>query len=454
MHMKKIFFCSAVAMISGLLLLSCEPVNNEDGNQGNNTNTTETETEIIVSGMWKTGETILLNRHLVVPEGESLTIEPGVTVIVSDAGVGVNHVPVEIMVKGNLYALGTESQPITFSVAPELRTKENTFKGLWGGIVAYESCDEMALEHVVIEYTGAQVIEGSPAAIEGVYTAGDDMYPQITTNNIDGRYVVTNSVIRNGASDGIYFMGGNAIVTRNTFIANGYTGAEAVNMKAGVVADIAGNVMFSPNTNGLKLSSSGQSETRGQMKTTAYNNTILNAGWRRDGEKGGCIYVEKNGLVTIVNNLLVNCKFRAMTPKYTDPNKSDAGYDDKSVIDYNFYASGSQTTPIVGEATVGNPAEGYAQDNKNYNPAVDTHSQISSPDHLLDPQFVSFDINQVSLTEYVYDQSWDLHLAAGSPALKGADGQVAPYFAGGMTIGSKTYVSPAIEPQYGALGTK
>ena len=63
--MKKIFFCSAVAMISGLLLLSCEPVNNEDGNQENNTNTTETETEIIVSGVWKTGETILLNRHLV-----------------------------------------------------------------------------------------------------------------------------------------------------------------------------------------------------------------------------------------------------------------------------------------------------------------------------------------------------------------------------------------------------
>ena len=25
----------------------------------------------------------------------------------------------------------------------------------------------------------------------------------------------------------------------------------------------------------------------------AYNNTIINAGWRRDGEKGGCVYVEK-----------------------------------------------------------------------------------------------------------------------------------------------------------------
>ena len=62
------------------------------------------------------------------------------------------------------------------------------------------------------------------------------------------------------------------------FAANGYDGAEAVNVKAGCVVDVAGNVMFSPNTNGLKLSSSGQSEDRGMAKIQAYNNTIINAG--------------------------------------------------------------------------------------------------------------------------------------------------------------------------------
>lgn len=84
-------------------------------------------------------------------------------------------------------------------------------------------------------------------------------------------------------------------------------GAEAVNVKCGCVADVAGNVMFSPNTNGLKLSSSGQSETRKQAKIQAYNNTIINAGWRRDGEKGGCVYAEKNVLANVFNNLMVNC---------------------------------------------------------------------------------------------------------------------------------------------------
>ncbi|MDO4462612.1 MAG: right-handed parallel beta-helix repeat-containing protein [Bacteroidia bacterium] len=449
--MDLIKICTATAIAGVFTFSSC----NDDDETNNTTNNQQvTDTEIIVSGTWRTGETITLDKHLVIPEGESLTIEPGVSIIVSENGVGANHTPIEISVKGNLYAIGSAAKPITFSVDPSLRTQENTFKGLWGGIVAYATCQEMALDNVVIEYTGAQVIEGSPAATEGVYTAGDDMYPQVTTNNIYGKYVISNSIIRNGASDGIYMMGGNAIIANNTFAANGSTGADAVNMKAGVKADIAANIMFSPNTNGMKLSSSGQNETRGQLLVNAYNNTIINAGWRRDGEKGGSIYVEKNALVNIVNNLIVNCKFRTMTPKYKDPNKADGGYDDKSIIDYNFYASGSQTTPIVGDATVGSPAEGYAQNNKNYNPAVDMNSFISAPSQLLDPGFVSFDINAVSLTDYTYNTSWDLHLLPNSPATVGADGNVNPYFAEGLTIGSKTYTSPYVQHYFGALGTK
>lgn len=413
---------------------------------------TLTDTEMTVSGTWAAGTTVMLDRHLVVPEGKSLTIEPGVNIVVSDKGVGINHAPIEIIVRGSLYSLGTVEKPITISVAAEQRTEANTFKGLWGGIVCTETCPEMALDHTIIEYTGGEVIEGSPAAEAGIYTAGDDSYPNITTNNINGRYAITNCIIRNGKSDGIYMMGGQAVIANNRFVANGYTGAEAVNMKAGVKADIAGNVIFAPNTNGLKLSSAGQSETRQQCQVNAYNNTIVNAGWRRDGEKGGCIYVEKNALVNVVNNLMVNCKFRAQTPKYTDPGKTDAGYDPRSIIDYNFYASGSQSTPIVGDMTVGNPADGYAQKNKNYSPDVDIHSLISRPGSLLDPGLKAFGLNTVSFTDFVWQNSWDLHLTAGSPCLKDADGKVNPYFAAGMAIGDRTYASPKAQPYFGALG--
>ena len=232
------------------------------------------------------GDTIAnLTNHYTVPEGKTLIIKAGAKVIVSTAGVGANHAPIEFTVKGNLYCEGTAENPVLFSVPEDERTEENALAGLWGGIVATSTCGEMLIDHTIIEYTGGQVIEGSPAASAGIYTAGDDAYPQITTNNINGRYVITNSVLRNGWSDGIYLMGGNAIIANNIFAANGYDGAEAVNVKAGCVVDVAGNVMFSPNTNGLKLSSSGQSEDRGMAKIQAYNNTIINAGWRRDGEK-------------------------------------------------------------------------------------------------------------------------------------------------------------------------
>ena len=99
--------------------------------------------------------------------------------------------------------------------------------------------------------------------------------------------MITNSVLRNGWSDGIYMMGGNAIIADNVFSAIGYDGAEAVNVKSGCTVDVARNVMFSANTNGLKLSSSDQSPERHQAKIQAYNNTIVGSGWRRDGEKGG-----------------------------------------------------------------------------------------------------------------------------------------------------------------------
>lgn len=449
--MRKILF---IAMIGAAMsLASCS---DNDEPEVPSSQTEITKTEMKVSGTWKSGTEIKLDRHLVIPEGESLTIEPGVKVIVSTAGVGVNHTPVEIIVKGNLYVLGTEQQPVLFTVEESQRTVANTFAGLWGGIVATESCREMVIDHAVIEYTGGQVIEGSPSATAGIYTAGDDAYPQITTTNINGKYVITNSTIRNGWSDGIYLMGGSAIIASNTFAANGYSGAEAVNIKAGVKADIAGNIMFSPNTNGLKLSSSGQSETRGQAVANAYNNTIINAGWRRDGEKGGCVYVEKNCLANVVNNLMVNCKFRTMTPNYKNPNASDAGFDDKSVIDYNMYVSGTQKSAIVypEESNVAYAYEGYNYTHKSYNPAIDTHSVIATAENLVNPQFSNFDINAVGLTDYAYDSSWDFHLTAGSPALSGTSATLTPCFADGLVINGKSYQSPALKSHFGAFGTK
>ena len=466
-----------MAAAASFAMAACSDINTENtGNNGDNGQQGGTgfPTEAIsgdVDGTWEAGSTVYVGGHITVPEGKSLTIEEGVTVIFNKAGVGVNHVAIEFSVDGNLYCLGSESAPVTMTVnGTDAIAEEDKMDGYWGGIVAGETCEEMVIDHTIIEYSGGQVVEGSPAAENGYYTAGDDAYPQITTNNINGRYVVTNSIIRNGWSDGIYMMGGNGIIAGNTFICNGFDGAEAVNVKAGCKVDVAQNVMFSPNTNGLKLSSSGQSETRLQAMIQAYNNTIINAGWRRDGEKGGCIYVEQNARVSVFNNLMVNCKFRAITPDLDQPASPDDGkYDDaNSMIDYNFYASGNVKSSIVwtededGEALSGvaYAYEGYAFDHEGYDKGkVDVNSKIATDAEKaeeLNPDFVNYDINaDPSLT--AYNDSWDFHVKADSPVLTGAYDKTdrAPFYAtDGLEINGTEYRSPAVQSRFGAFGTK
>ena len=417
-----------------------------------------------VSGTWEKNSIINVSGHITVPEGESLTIEEGVTVVFSSNGVGASHTPIEFVVDGDLYCLGTEESPVTLTVAENERTPENAFEGLWGGIIATDKCEEILLDHTIIEYTGGLVGQDSPSAVKGIYTPGDDMGPQLTTNNINGKYVVTNSILRYGASDAIYMMGGNGIIMNNIFSGNGADGGEAVNVKAGCKVDVAGNVMYSPNTNGLKLSSSGQNDEggRSQALIRAYNNTIINAGWRRDGVKGGGIYVEKNALVSVFNNLLVNCKFKAMTPSWNIPNDPEEGYADASIIDYNFYTSGASESTLDQDIANGTTTSflGYTSENEDYNPAaVDLHSVVSASagDKATNPMFVNFPYMNNPLDAYVYDNEWDFHVAANSPVLSNAysgnDANMQPYFAAsGLTVNGQTYTSPMPQAWFGAFG--
>ena len=72
---------------------------------------------------------------------------------------------------------------------------------------------------------------------------------------------------------------------------------------------------------------------------------------------------------------------------------------------------------------------------------------------------MNFPINEVSLTEYVYNDAWDFHVQAGSAVLNGAysgnDAKMAPLFGTeGLTVNQKVYTSPRVEARFGAYGTK
>ncbi|MCE1198159.1 MAG: Ig-like domain-containing protein [Marinilabiliales bacterium] len=422
-----------------------------------------------VSGTWEKNSTINVSGHITVPAGQTLTIEEGVQVIFDDNGVGASHTKIECIVAGKLYCKGTATNPILFSVGSGKRTAANTFGGLWGGIVGTRECSEMLFSNVIMEYTGGDVVADSPSALAGIYTAGGDITPHVTTSNPAGKYVVMNCTFRNGRSDALYFMGGQAIIANNTFIANGQTGGEAINMKAGCKVDAAYNLIFSPNTTGLKLSSSGQDDAagRGQALIRAFNNTIINSGWRRNGVKGGSVYVEKGALVSVFNNLMVNCKFMTMTPSFDKPSPT-GGADNNSVIDYNFYASGSQQSTL----TQDNPATltsfmgyvssqaNYWHDGRNNTPKVDAHSLVSASagDGAKDPKFVSFGFNNVDLASYTCDASWNFHVQSSSPVLTGAyasfSGSYSPYWGTtGITVNGVEYKTPAPAARFGAFGT-
>lgn len=487
MRFKHYLYAVAMLATLGVSTTSCDdddedeiavvPDGGDDDANGDSTEGANFTVSGDVSGVWEAGSVVGVTGHITVPEGQSLTIEEGVTVVFPTEGVGTNHVPVEFIVKGNLYCKGTADAPVLMTIPEAERTTANIHNAdhEWGGIVAYESCEEMLIDHTIIEYTGGEVVQGSPAADAGYYEAGDDIYPQITTNNPNGRYVITNSIIRYGQSDGIYMMGGRAIIANNIFAGNGYDGEEAVNVKSGCIVDVARNIMYSPNTNGLKLSSGGQSETRYQAEVTAYNNTILNAGWRRDGEKGGCIYAEENVLANVFNNMMVNCKYRAQVPSWDDPNNTDGGFDTHSVIDYNCYVSARTKSDLIiteweddGEIIAGQGIEyawqGYTYDHEDYHygastaedgvtliPAVDANSLIANGTEYYDPQFRNYDLDGASMKNVVYDESWDFTPTVNlQGAYNGNEAFAQPHFAtSGLSVGGQTYTSPAVGAWFG-----
>ena len=409
-----------------------------------------------VDGTWTRNSVINVIGQIKVPKGKSLTIEEGVEVNIATGGQDANETKIEWIVDGNLYIKGTAESPVLISVPAAERTVANTFKRLWGGIIGSATCEEMLIDHAIIEYTGAITTTTSPSVTSGLFKAGGgEGMVAFNTNNPAGRYVIQNSVFRSTGEDAIYVQGGSCLFTNNTFYAVGEAGGEAINVKAGCKVDAAYNLMYSVNTNGFKLSNSGSSPTRGEAQINAYNNTIVNTGWRRDpnAPKGGSIWAEKGALVHVFNNLVVNAMFGAKAPSW----QKDAtdGPDLNSKIDYNYYASGTQQSSIAQHIANGT-VTGYDGFKSGVADVVyGAHDKAGTAPGDLDPMFVNFPFNSNPLLDYKFNESWDFHLQAGSPALTGAKTDITPYFkATGITIAGTTYHSPDASAYFGAFGAQ
>ena len=407
-----------------------------------------------VEGVWKKYTTVSVNGQIYVPQGKSLTIEEDVEIIINADAQDNSNTKIEFIVDGNLYCNGTEDAPIIFTVPAGNRDKKTSGRH-WGGIVGSTTCGEILLDHVLIEYTGAITTEASPSVTKGLFKAGGgDGMVAFNTNNPKGKYVIINSTFRYTGEDAIYVQGGECIFTNNLFYAVGNEGGEAINVKAGCKVDASFNVMYSPNTNAFKLSNSGIGGDRFQAQINAYNNTIINAGWRRDPgkPKGGSIWAE-GGLVNIFNNLIVNSMFGAKAPNFGKG--GEEGVVLESIIDYNFYASGTAESNIPQHRENGTITafDGFKSGVKDV--IYGTHDIRGNAAGANDPKFISFPFATNSVLGFDYNESWNLHLQAGSPALDANKVKTgfAPYFStNGITVNGKAYKSPVPANYFGAFG--
>jgi hypothetical protein len=138
---------------------------------------------------------------VLVPPGVTLTVEPGVTVrFQSSAG---NR----LIIQGNLVAIGTPAQPITF-------TGVVTAPGSWGGILADGSNITPALvslSYVNLRYGGVNA------------TAGAQLYADSAV------VTLTHGLVRDGAGSGLYFTPNAHFVVHSTsLISNGRDAIQVV----------------------------------------------------------------------------------------------------------------------------------------------------------------------------------------------------------------------------------
>jgi hypothetical protein len=425
--MKKVLF---LALALGVIAAGC-------GTDNNNTVTpTPVPVPVVqdkvsgeVSGVWEKGSTYKITGHISIPAGKSLTISEGTTVLFSDS-----TIKPEFIINGNLYVLGTKANPVKFTVPDAWKTAGNVWGSLWGGLIASSTCAEMVIDNAIMEYGGAVTTETSPSVKAGLYkAAAGNHVPAINYANVNGKLVIQNTRMNNQNEDGWYIEGGKVIIANNVIYTQGISGGDAINIKSGVEADVCFNLVYSPNTNALKLSNTGTRTP--QAYIIGYNNTIVNAGWRRPTIKGGSVWVEVGVRSETYNTLFVNDRFGVKR----DPKSPEDQTNNRSKVSNNLYYA--------------NTAEGVTGFQPSTEVLAGTNDIISKVTGDNDPKFVNYTLSTAG-SSFAYNTAWDFRLMAGSPAIgKGTTAFTPLYSTTGLTLGGRTYKSPAPSTTIGAYGT-
>lgn len=427
MKTKNIAVMLAIAA-AGMAATSCENdnINPYDYNTNGSSNENQGSADVLKTAIaeYPAGSVVwtrdtTLAESVEIPVGTSLYIEPGVTVTCkSDV-----QVPIEIVVLGNLYCMGTAEHPVTF-------TSDTKKPESWGGIICGYNSEEVVLNHVDLGYAGATPTESSISFQNKLFkTTIDGGVPAFHFCNVNGKFVIANSFFHDNYNDQTYFTGGNGVIAGNIFADSGNAadGGEAINVKAGCKLDVANNVIYDACTNAFKLSNSGNSETIPLTQITVYNNTMVDCGWRRTkNKKGGSVWVEKASAPVFANNLVYDCRYGMKQPKKDGANLKDA------CVAPNYYYASTQT----GVDQMAKTADLIIWNDN------DIKSQVPGQ---LDPLFKAFTQNPAMNINcevddaskgapLPYDRNWNFNVQAGSPALSGGKADIARIFEYGLAF--------------------
>ena len=261
-----------------------------------------------IKGTMLAGKTYTIGCDVVINAGDTLTIQPGVHINVT------NHSG--IFVQGSLISLGTKTSPVWITVDSLQKLRNDApnqdpatdpaFAGGWPGIYCASTCPYLILKWTHVEFGGAALSISQGALVN--QSAGTAF--SILFQNQKGMFVMEDSWLYGGVDDPIRVSNGKVAFLRNTFEKGGVHGGDCLNCKGGTVGDMAYNLFVGMATNGQKASNKGQPVGGNQTNINMWNNTFISCGYRQiQSGRGANINFEEGAKGMAYNNLMVNCKF-------------------------------------------------------------------------------------------------------------------------------------------------
>ncbi len=257
-----------------------------------------------VKGTMQQGQSFDVNANVIINAGDTLVIQPGVKI--NFLG---NY---NFVVKGTLLSLGTQAQPIYFTVKGLAKTDQPgaspatdpAYQGKWGGILGDVTCPLMVIKWTHVEFGGGVVLVSPLSA--GI--ANNKNTNPVYFQNPAGVLVVEDSWLYGSPNDMMTLLGGRIQIMRNTFEKCGKTGGEGISAFSGTTGNVAYNLFVGSATNGVRVSNGGGKNP--QANLAVYNNTLVHCGYRRAAAgRGGSIGFEQGARGIFYNNLMVNCKY-------------------------------------------------------------------------------------------------------------------------------------------------